>query len=79
MSERKNIVEISREKEQELSVMDEARVSDTMFYLPEEKDYSGSLETASGRAEFNKKYKISSKVNQKPELRDKNILLYVRH
>ena len=79
MSERKNIVEISREKEQELSVMDEARVSDTMFYLPEEKDYSGSLETASGRAEFNKKYKISSKVNQKPELRDKNILLSVRH
>ncbi|MBP5184626.1 MAG: ATP-binding cassette domain-containing protein [Lachnospiraceae bacterium] len=50
-----------------------------MFYLPEEKDYSGSLETASGRAEFNKKYKISSKVKQKPELRDKNILLSVRH
>jgi oligopeptide transport system ATP-binding protein len=79
MSERKNIVEISREKEQELSVMDEARVSDTMFYLPEEKDYSGSLETPSGRAEFNKKYKISSKVKQKPELREKNILLSVRH
>ena len=79
MSERKNIVEISREKEQELSVMDEARVSDTMFYLPEEKENAVSLETESERAEFNKKYKISSKVKQKPELRDKNIILSVRH
>ena len=59
--------------------MDEARVSDTMFYLPEEKDYSENHESKSAREEFNRKYKISPKVNQKPELREKNILLSVRH
>lgn len=78
-SKRENIVEISRDDEKELSVMDEARVSDTMFYLPEEKDYSEKHESKSERDEFNRKYKISPKVKQKPELREKNILLSVRH
>ena len=78
-NKRKNIPEISRDEEKELSVMDEARVSDTMFYLPEEKDYSEKHESPNERSEFNRKYKISPKVKQKPELRDKKILLSVRH
>ncbi len=78
-NKRKNIPEISRDEEKELSVMDEARVSDTMFYLPEEKDYSEKHESQNERSEFNRKYKISPKVKQKPELREKKILLSVRH
>ena len=78
-NKRENIVEISRDDEKELSVMDEARVSDTMFYLPEEKHSPDANESKSEREEFNRKYKISPKVKQKPELREKNILLSVRH
>ncbi|MCR5324983.1 MAG: ATP-binding cassette domain-containing protein [Lachnospiraceae bacterium] len=50
-----------------------------MFYLPEEKDYSEKHESQNERSEFNRKYKISPKVKQKPELREKKILLSVRH
>ena len=64
----------------ELRVMEEALESDTQFYLKsgQKENLKDSRRTES-LEEFNKRYHINPKVKQKPELRDRHILLSVKH
>ena len=65
---------------EELRVMEEALESDTQFYLKsgQKENLKESKKTENIEA-FIKKYHINPKVKQKPELREKQILLSVRH
>ena len=76
----KQFVHEINEDNEELRVMEEALESDTQFYLQssQKENLSDSKKTESIE-EFNKKYHINPKVKQKPELRDQNIILSVRH
>ena len=67
------------ENNEELRVMEEALESDTQFYLASGQKENLSTAKNESVAEFNKKYHINPKVKQKPELRDRKILLSVRH
>ena len=65
---------------EELRVMEEALESDTQFYLKSgQKENLRDNKNNESLEEFNKKYHINPKVKQKPELRDKKIILSVRH
>ena len=64
---------------EELRVMEEALESDTQFYLKSGQKENLSAYNNESITEFNKKYHINPKVSQKPELREQNILLSVRH
>ena len=64
----------------ELRAMEEALESDTQFYLTSsQKENLKNSKKTENIEEFNKKYHVNPKVKQKPELRDKHILLSVRH
>ena len=67
------------ENNEELRVMEEALESDTQFYLKSGQKENLSAYNNESITEFNKKYHINPKVSQKPELREQNILLSVRH
>lgn len=76
----KQFVHEIAENNDELRVMEEALESDTQFYLASgQKENLKESKKSESLEEFNKKYHINPKVKQKPELRDKRILLSVRH
>ncbi len=76
----KQYVHEINENNEELRVMEEALESDTQFYLTSsQKENLKTPKKSESLEEFNKKYHINPKVKQKPELRDKHILLSVRH
>jgi len=76
----KQYVQKIDEANEELRVMEEALESDTQFYLSNsQKENLNSSEQLESIEAFNKKYHINPKVKQKPELREKHILLSVRH
>ena len=75
----KQFVHEINEKNEELRVMEEALESDTQFYLASSQKENLNNPRKESLEEFNKKYSINPKVKQKPELRDKHILLSVRH
>ncbi|MBR4122011.1 MAG: ATP-binding cassette domain-containing protein, partial [Erysipelotrichaceae bacterium] len=80
MSKQNDVYDISEEKNKELPVMKEAKQSDTQFFLQDDhEDVNQSPAAHTSQEAFNHYYKINHLVKQKPELREQNILLSVRH
>lgn len=70
---------ISKEVNEELPVMEEAVETGQKFINDDYEDVSSLDYDPSDQAAFNRYYKLHPQVKQKPELREQNILLSVRH
>ncbi len=70
---------ISKEANEELPVMGEAVEAGQQFINDDYEDVSSLDYDPSDQAAFNRYYKLHPQVKQKPELREQNILLSVRH
>ena len=75
-------IDTSEENNSELPVMKEAKEDEeTQFFLRDDHEEWVKNQTAysDDLAAFNRQFKVNPGVKQKPELREKNILLSVRH
>ena len=74
-------IDASQEINDELPVMKEAKEDmERQYYLPDDhEDRAPFVVDNAALAAFNQQYKVNPGVKQKPELRDQNILLSVRH
>ena len=70
-------IEITPEENQEARVIQE---TPEVAFIPDDlEDFHDQIDSPDEQVAFNRKYKINSRVKQKPELRKKNILLSVRN
>ena len=70
-------IEITPEENQEARVIQE---TPEVAFIPDDlEDVHDQIDSPDEQVAFNRKYKINSRVKQKPELRKKNILLSVRN
>ena len=81
MTKQNNLFDaISEETNAELPVMQEAKESDQQFYLQDDhEDVHDPFQGFDSQEAFNHFYKVNHGVKQKPELREQNVLLSVRH
>ncbi len=77
MSNPMDNIEITPEENQEARVIQE---TPEVAFIPDDlEDVHDQIDSPDEQVAFNRKYKINSRVKQKPELRKKNILLSVRN
>ncbi len=70
-------IEITPEENQEARVIQE---TPEVAFIPDDlEDVHDQIDSPDEQVAFNRKYKVNPKVKQKPELREKNILLSVRN
>ena len=81
MSKQNDLInEISEEINEEIPVMQEAKNAERQYFLKDDhEDVTDFPAHSSSQEAFNHYYKLNPQVKQKPELREQNILLSVRH